>query len=30
VVYAVTIELTDVGDAPLRWGMTAVVEIKAR
>jgi len=30
VVYAVTVELTDVGAAPLRWGMTAVVEIAAR
>jgi HlyD family secretion protein len=28
VVYAVTVELTDVGDAPLRWGMTALVEIE--
>jgi HlyD family secretion protein len=30
VVYAVTVELTDVSLAPLRWGMTAVVEIEAR
>jgi HlyD family secretion protein len=29
VVYAVVVELTDVGDAPLRWGMTAMVEIEA-
>ncbi len=29
VVYAVTVELTDVADAPLRWGMTAMVEIEA-
>jgi multidrug resistance efflux pump len=29
VVYAVTVELNDVADAPLRWGMTAVVEIEA-
>jgi HlyD family secretion protein len=28
VVYAVTVELTDVEDAPLRWGMTALVEIE--
>ncbi len=28
VVYAITIELTGVGDAPLRWGMTALVEIE--
>jgi multidrug efflux pump subunit AcrA (membrane-fusion protein) len=28
VVYAVTVELTDLGDAPLRWGMTALVEIE--
>jgi len=28
VVYSVTIELTDADDIPLRWGMTAVVEIK--
>jgi multidrug efflux pump subunit AcrA (membrane-fusion protein) len=27
VVYAVTVVLNDVGDAPLRWGMTALVEI---
>jgi HlyD family secretion protein len=27
VVYAVTVELTNVGDVPLRWGMTALVEI---
>ena len=27
VVYAVTVDLADVGDAPLRWGMTALVEI---
>ncbi len=27
VVYAVTVALDDVGDAPLRWGMTALVEI---
>ena len=30
VVYAVTVELTGVADAPLRWGMTAVVEIETR
>lgn len=30
VVYAVTVELNGVSDAPLRWGMTAVVEIEAR
>jgi HlyD family secretion protein len=29
VVYAVTVELADPGDAPLRWGMTALVEIQA-
>jgi HlyD family secretion protein len=29
VVYAVTVELTDVSSAPLRWGMTAMVEIEA-
>jgi HlyD family secretion protein len=29
VVYAVTIDLTDAADSPLRWGMTALVEIKA-
>ena len=29
VVYAVTVELTGVADAPLRWGMTAMVEIEA-
>ena len=28
VVYAVTVELTDVSDVPLRWGMTAMVEIE--
>jgi hypothetical protein len=28
VVYAVVVELTDLGDAPLRWGMTALVEIE--
>lgn len=28
VVYAVTVTLDDVGDAPLRWGMTALVEIR--
>jgi len=28
VVYAVTVALDDVGDAPLRWGMTALVEIR--
>jgi hypothetical protein len=27
VVYAVTVELTDASDSPLRWGMTALVEI---
>ncbi len=27
VTYTVTIELTDAGDAPLRWGMTAFVDI---
>jgi HlyD family secretion protein len=29
VVYAVTVDLTDAADSPLRWGMTALVEIKA-
>jgi hypothetical protein len=29
VVYGVTVELADVADAPLRWGMTAMVEIGA-
>jgi len=29
VVYAVIVELTDVADAPLRWGMTALVKIEA-
>jgi len=29
VVYAVTVELSDATDSPLRWGMTALVEIKA-
>jgi len=29
VVYAVTVGLTDATDAPLRWGMTALVEIEA-
>jgi hypothetical protein len=29
VVYAVTVDLTDASDAPLRWGMTALVEIEA-
>ena len=29
VVYAVTVDLTDAGDSPLRWGMTALVEIQA-
>lgn len=28
VVYAATIELTGAGDAPLRWGMTALVKIE--
>ena len=28
VVYGVTVDLTDLGDAPLRWGMTALVEIE--
>jgi HlyD family secretion protein len=28
VVYAVTVDLADVADSPLRWGMTALVEIK--
>lgn len=28
VVYAVTVALDKVGDAPLRWGMTALVEIQ--
>jgi HlyD family secretion protein len=28
VVYAVTVELTDADDSPLRWGMTALVEIE--
>lgn len=27
VTYTVTIELTDVGDAPLRWGLTAFIDI---
>lgn len=27
-VYAVTVDLVDVGDAPLRWGMTAWVEFE--
>lgn len=27
VVYAATVELTDVANSPLRWGMTALVEI---
>jgi HlyD family secretion protein len=30
VVYAVKIDLTDTRNVPLRWGMTAVVEIKAK
>lgn len=30
VVYAVTVELNEVSNAPLRWGMTAMVEIEAR
>jgi hypothetical protein len=30
VVYAVTVDLPDVADAPLRWGMTAVVKIESR
>jgi len=29
VVYAVTVDLTDADDSPLRWGMTALVEIQA-
>ena len=29
VVYAVTVDLTDAADSPLRWGMTALVEIQA-
>jgi HlyD family secretion protein len=29
VVYAVTVELGDVADVPLRWGMTALVKIEA-
>jgi hypothetical protein len=29
VVYAVTVDLTGADDSPLRWGMTALVEIKA-
>jgi HlyD family secretion protein len=29
VVYAVTVELADATDAPLRWGMTALVAIEA-
>jgi multidrug resistance efflux pump len=29
VVYAVIVELADVADAPLRWGMTALVKIEA-
>jgi hypothetical protein len=29
VVYAVTVELTDVSDTPLRWGMTTMVEIES-
>jgi hypothetical protein len=30
VIYMVNIELDDVGDAPVRWGMTALVEIETR
>jgi HlyD family secretion protein len=30
VVYAVTVELTGVANAPLRWGMTALVKIETR
>jgi HlyD family secretion protein len=30
VVYAVTVQLEDAHDAPLRWGMTAVIKIEAR
>ncbi len=30
VVYAVTVDLVDVGASPLRWGMTALVEIETR
>jgi HlyD family secretion protein len=30
VVYAVTVDLTGVDNAPLRWGMTALVEINVR
>ena len=30
VVYAVTIEFADTGDAPLRWGMTALVKIDVK
>jgi len=30
VVYAVTVDLTDADDSPLRWGMTALVEIETR
>jgi HlyD family secretion protein len=30
VVYAVTVELADVSDVPLRWGMTARVEIETK
>jgi HlyD family secretion protein len=30
VVYAVTVALDEVGDAPLRWGMTTLVEIQAQ
>jgi len=27
VVYTVVVDVTDIGDAPVRWGMTALVEI---
>lgn len=30
VTYVVSIELDDVGDAPVRWGMTTLVEIETR
>jgi hypothetical protein len=29
VVYMVTVDLREVPDSPLRWGMTALVEIEA-
>jgi multidrug resistance efflux pump len=30
VVYAITVELSDVSDLPLRWGMTTMVKIETR